>query len=292
MALALFKPWRTQPTGQAGIDWSNPYTQNLKFAYCGSMGFIDLVSKQIGVTTGADATKIVNMGTLGPAVAFSGTRITNGGIYFGVIQPVKNNLITALAIANPASANRAEVLFSQRVGTGNVNQFELAVNTSFGLGASAGKFSALTYNNTLTRDSVSSASTFTNSRFNVYAATVSSVSSFPILYFNGRSVSVSTSGTLSSSWYSNTQKTHIGNIADWSTDATYAAQCEIPLCLVWDRVLSAAEIAVISANPWQLFRPLELQLGPGVTSAFPTLSNARMTSLTSTQGVPNVDYAF
>ncbi|HMN55629.1 MAG TPA: hypothetical protein PKE15_00145 [Ottowia sp.] len=67
------------------------------------------------------------------------------------------------------------------------------------------------------------------------------------------------------------------------------------LVLLYDRTLWAAEHAQLAANPWQIFAPRETQIWvPSGAPAYthPTLSNARMGSLTSTGGVPMVDYAF
>jgi hypothetical protein len=50
----------------------------------------------------------------------------------------------------------------------------------------------------------------------------------------------------------------------------------------------------ILANPWQLFEPRRAVLPASAAgpAPFPTLSNARMDPITSTGGVPKVDYAF
>jgi hypothetical protein len=63
--------------------------------------------------------------------------------------------------------------------------------------------------------------------------------------------------------------------------------------LVWNRVISESEFKSLYWNPWVVFESLVMGgMQAGTSYTHPTLSNARMGSLTSTGGVPLVDYAF
>ena len=59
----------------------------------------------------------------------------------------------------------------------------------------------------------------------------------------------------------------------------------------WNRCLGTSECIEITKNPGVLFKKRATFISVSDTP-FPTLSNARMNSLTSTSGIPAVDYAF
>ena len=67
----------------------------------------------------------------------------------------------------------------------------------------------------------------------------------------------------------------------------------ILLFAMWNRELKQTELLSLRSNPWQIFKPQSIKM-PTAASGYthPTLSNARVGSLTSTSGVPLVDYAF
>ena len=68
--------------------------------------------------------------------------------------------------------------------------------------------------------------------------------------------------------------------------------------LVIGRELAPEEIEALHqeqrSNPWALFSemPIRVPVSSGGGYTHPTLSNARMGSMTATGGVPLVDYAF
>jgi hypothetical protein len=66
------------------------------------------------------------------------------------------------------------------------------------------------------------------------------------------------------------------------------------LFVIFNRALTNGELQSLSANPWQLFEPRRALFPASAAAGYthPTMSNARMGSMTATGGVPLVDYAF
>jgi hypothetical protein len=66
------------------------------------------------------------------------------------------------------------------------------------------------------------------------------------------------------------------------------------LFVIFNRALTNGELQSLSDNPWQLFEPRRAVFPASAAAGYthPTLSNARMDSMTATGGVPKVDYAF
>ncbi len=270
MSILLPQRWRQQPPYRTDIDWSNPLAKRLRLAQTSSGGLVDLVNQWPATKSTSDEIRGVNIPRLGPAVSFKGARATGGGINFGQVQAVKTDTITVLILANP-NTTQAQTVFSQRTSSSPFNQFSFAVNSNDSLLFSSGKIAAVCLTSSGGgRHSVSAGSAFTDAGWHVYVATFSGAPAYPTIYYDGASVAVNNTQTGTGTWVSSNQHTRIGNIADYTTDANYAASCDIPLCLVWDRVLSADEVRQISANPWQLFQPIR-----GIPVAFDTGGGAQ-----------------
>jgi hypothetical protein len=243
-----------QPPYRTNIDWSNPLAKRLQLAQTSSSGLIDLVKQRPATKSTSDEIRGVNISRLGSALSFKGARATDGGINFGQVQAVKTDAITVLVLANP-NTTQAQTIFSQRLGSSPFNQFSFGVNSNTSLLLDSGRISVACLNvSGGARASYSVANTFTDNGWHVYVTTFAGAPNYPVLYYDGESVVVTNQGTGTGTWVSSTQHTRIGNVADYTADATYAASCDIPLCLVWDRVLSADEVRRISANPWQIFK--------------------------------------
>lgn len=291
MSILLPQKWRQQPPYRTDIDWSNPLAKRLRLAQTSSAGLVDLVNQWPATKSTSDEIRGVNIPRLGSAVSFKGADVTNGGIDFGQVQASRNDQITVLLVANPTNA-APQVLFNQRVGSGVFNQFGFAANTGTLLATRTGGLAVYVFDVSANRlSTTSTATTFADGAFHVYAATVAGQNTTPAIYVDGQAISVSAGNTPASTWWSSTQKTRIGNLADYTTDAAYAASCDIPLCLVWDRALSAAEIQQISANPWQIFQPLRgipvaFDAGGGAQTLTPSLytNNQTFYSPTVTPG--------
>lgn len=84
-----------------------------------------------------------------------------------------------------------------------------------------------------------------------------------------------------------------GGFRRGGTDSA-GASCDVLLLAGYDRQLSVAESIALTINPWQLFKPRRAVFHASAAAGYthPTLSNARMGSMTATGGVPKVDYAF
>lgn len=98
------------------------------------------------------------------------------------------------------------------------------------------------------------------------------------LYRDGRVLSSTQSGTSVGNWYDPAQEVVIGRLG-----SSYESGLATPFSLVvaWDRALSDAEVAEISANPWQLFRADPIRIYSLPSGAI-TLNSLTMSAITQT----------
>lgn len=107
------------------------------------------------------------------------------------------------------------------------------------------------------------------------------------LYRDGQVLSSTQTYTSIGNWYDPAQEVVIGRLG-----SSYESGLATPFSLVvaWDRALSDAEVAAISANPWQLFRAdpvriYSLPSGPiGISWSSLTASGITPTTATLTLG--------
>lgn len=106
------------------------------------------------------------------------------------------------------------------------------------------------------------------------------------LYRDGAILSSTQTFTSIGNWYDSAQEATIGRLG-----GAYESGRATPFALVavWDRALSDAEVAEISANPWQLFRadPIRIYSLPSgaITLNSLTASNITQTGATITLGL-------
>lgn len=272
--------WTRQPQTAVRVK-RNGIGKDIAFVFSGSVQNRDLVKGLQGSAASSDSYVPSK-----PGMAFRGARVTSGGVNFGNVQPITGDTWTVLVLANPAASSNPQALFSQRKGTANYGQIDLAINSTSGLVGASGLLTAITIEEaagSASRYAESSASTYADGGWHLYGMTRAGVGTFPSLYFDGAAISATTGGTSTGSSISTAMHTRIGNIADYTVDGAYAAQCDIAFVAVWNRVLSAREIADFYANPWALFEPLPKRRGFGVPAASSsTITSAAGASTTST----------
>lgn len=271
MALALFKPWRTQPTGPLVIDWSNPVTQGMFLCWAG-----DPKGKTIYGPNG------VASGTIGRQITRQGPAVNNNGEK--VSSSTANNFITFINLTSP---NLSFLVVGGRNSTPGANQVvELVATRSGTAGTGVEIFAGNGFGDTTKWSSAEFSGAATDQANALNGILSVNTGTAPTTIVNGSTYNYAFALSNASQGGGHTLLAKAAGTSDYACDVFCS------LYVVWTRRVSNAELVSLSINPYQIFRRLELQLGPGVTSAFPALSNARMTSLTSTQGVPNVDYAF
>lgn len=243
VALIRPKDWSQQPQGPVELDWSNPITPD--FVFSGGSGGV-LLGRKRYLVTGRGASDVFQASKYG--LGYKPTRVTNSGLDFGAVQPITSDSWTVLTLANPTNA-AVSTLFSQRNGSAPYNQIDIVANSNDSLAYRAGRFSGIAVGTPSgARAAVSSSATLVDGVFHVFGASRTGVTSVVELHYDGVNVSSTQNGTGTSTLISAAQKTRIGNIGDYTADAAHTAECNIPLVFIYNRTLTAAEIAKVSAD--------------------------------------------
>jgi hypothetical protein len=214
----------TQPqSGPPNVDWANPLTRSLVIALV--PGMPDSVSGSLATQSGSSS---LGTNQVGRAFTSPATQ-TTGNFKYAVSIPSSfdctllrvHSCVTANTPAQSVPTlelNSAELV--QACDTAGLSQFSTTGNASGNISiAAAGNISVI--------------------------AGVKAVNS-QLSYFNGKLLDTSVTGNRA-----------IGAITQVSVGRSSGNQFEnvkYSLLLYWTRALSAAEVAQISANPWQLFK--------------------------------------
>lgn len=229
---------RQQPQQPTPIDWSNPITRGLVFAYflgaSGGFGYGEDGRSMMAYTSTAGyqtGTPIVT------PLGFGG-KSTNTG--YGIISSPNQHSITSGAyslflVATAPGNNTIQSAIDDDDGTTRRFQFRLNNNypefIPFNSGGNAANFAGAT---------ISAASLV--SGFSI-GATASSTAA--TLWSNGRKTSVAASGILAP------------NLAIWigcrKTGANAWLNGGVSLAAVWNRPLADVEMQSLAVDPWQLF---------------------------------------
>lgn len=235
MAAPLSKNWRKFPPLATQIDWSNPLTRNLGRVITPSSGLIDVATRQIATVNGTV--------TRNPA------GFTASGASSIQLLDFPASTYTCLYLANCFT-------------TGSVVIGVVARDNS-----SFRKNYALWLGNGVTpRMSHSQASDF------AYKEAISSISGTvgqqitAVGTYDGTNIKIFTNGRLAGTTAASApvtnasgQITQLLNQDGTTRAATYSGN-GLLLAAIWNRALTDAEVAEVSENPWQLFRPQSQQL--------------------------------
>lgn len=245
MAIVRQIPWTEQPQTAAGVDWGNPLSQALSFAWNAFAPTIDVVSNSAGTISGGSTTGASTKG-----IAFSSSAGVSNGINFGSsYKPIKANstnyTILSLAKPVPNGSGVRQTFWAQ--GDDGGSPFRQYTLMADGAGAGVGSIElqqydgaviALAYSNTLA----------VNNQWRAFVGRRSG--STADVFVDGKNATISSSGTYGVS-VDTTGPTYVSGVSGQSR----ALVSGNALVLVWNRALSDAEIASVSANPWQLFAP-------------------------------------
>ena len=244
--LLVPRPWTSQPQFATGINWANPITQGLTSANLPGVSRFDAVSGlQLSTASGTNTPSISTSGrvlqatasqssvytTASPAqLTASGSILWAGDLY---AIPSGDGCLGGITY-NSANSNPYVMLELKRSTT--------ASNYGIYLAHSIGGNS----------NNVSSANN-AGAPGNGYCYVGTATSGQQILYAGKIGTpAVGVSSTAYSGALSSTSTSRI-EIGDSLNARNPQSACAV--MLMWNRVLSPAEVASISTNPWQIFRP-------------------------------------
>jgi phage protein U len=196
------------------------------------------------------------------------------GLYYGSGFPIPSgsNTYSIAAYCKPSSVTRRSHLFTQG---DPVNapfpQVTFAANSNASATATAGQFAMYQYNSSF-QAAVTTANTMIDGDWHTFVGTRNGGT--PSLYRDGVNVSSGSSGT-AATVVNGTYVGACGGVPGASLGADYP----VALVAVWDRALSAEEVAFLSRNPFTAlfapaYGPLWMVESFGVTTSAPTFNAA------------------
>lgn len=235
----LLLPWDAQPQevalpaidlGPDALLWSAAHPQLLIGA-----------ANRLATSEGSP---LVRPGPLGMARAW--TRTANAGSLFGTFQHVPGTDLTVAVVGAPvASATERKVAFSQRTSSGAFPQHYVGFNSTSSVAVSSGLI-VLTQRNTGATFCAVEASSQVDGALHAWVLANGTADGY--IYRDGvaqtLTVNVRTTGTI----FDSSQKTRIGNIADYATDGSFVCNDPIYLVIVWPRVLPKYQAQQLSAD--------------------------------------------
>lgn len=235
---------RQQPQGAAQVDWSNPLTRGLSFAVSPGTGGIASPDAVSGVLPESLGTNVSITGTTaGRALTFS----NGGNLDFPTrLKPLEgaSKLTVDCLIYLPNNPGTDVHIFGQW--TTNVSWLFLRRNNRFAFawgqmpasGAAGGA-----YESNIAQGGIS------NNKWTHVAFVWDAATNRYDFYFDGASPGASNLwfGSLPLAIQATTDPVRLGHNAAFTGS--------IATIRTWKRALSATEIAALSENPWQLFKP-------------------------------------
>lgn len=270
MALALVKPWRTQPDRVAGVDWENPLSRGL-------------VWQGTPVDEGLPfGNRAVITGNFPASVGFAGRA------WRGAYQASNNYVrVNRTAILGYTAQVTFEALIFVRSFQTNIFPYISGIIGQYQLVGGSSKYGpSLRFNNNATQANAgvpvfiitqsggverqAAGSALTAGRFYHLLGTYNG--STVVLYVNGKQVA-STSATGA---FDNDTLNFISIGSDYADDAATnrSLNGDIFLARIYNVGKTAAEAAALAANPYQLFTGVETL---SVPTYYPILSNLQAT---------------
>ena len=278
MSYVIKRPWRSQPQQSPGVDWANPITKRLVFLTVGNSrrNFANGGQATGGTTTGygaagsaiqGDGANYLSFGSRDPALLATGETTA-----LAVVSDLGK--VAAYSTLSPFSCGSA-----WDVGIAFLLYHDGADSLFGGLSGGGSSLNDQRFGQIPTGVAILSASSAHN------------VANGSNVYLNGREGNSYTNTNAAA--LTGARDSYVGYVLP-QPSVGLPSGLKIYLVAAWNRILSRAEHAALAANPWQLFEPRRAALPASAAgpAPFPTLSNAIMDPITSTGGVPKVDYAF
>jgi hypothetical protein len=197
----------------------------------------------------------------------------------------------ALYVGAPVASSTIGMPLSQRPRAASNPQMDICVNSKIGFTATSGSLALTGRNSSSVTLGISAANQFDGAR-HAWFLRLSSVAAENGIWRDGVRQALSGSIACSGTVISDTQVSRVGNITD-AASTSYVAVDPIYLVAAWSSYISDSDAADLSRNPWKLFpSPSRRMMALSAAAAFPTLSAAGMTGITTTGGRPTVSYTF
>lgn len=243
--------WTRQPQSVFGF---NPAFPRPAFAFVASLGLYERAAQIRGTKASGDGFRATQQG-----IVYRVARATDGGLDFGVYQPITSDAFTIIVGATGQSTDGTSFLFSQRFGSSPYNSVAIGLNQANDGSNRAGGFAMLAVDSSglaaggNIRSAHSNSTALVDGSRHIWCGAKASASSFPILSLDGVDVAATTNGTATGSVLGNAQKSRIGNAADYGSanggDGSLCAQNDIDVVLIFNSVLSAAMKLALTESP-------------------------------------------
>lgn len=266
-----------QPQGVVQIDWSNPICRSLGFASTGDFTFDAATVTRLAAAPGS--------GTISQATAKvgRGTAFTGNAAISSPRAALKNGDMTVLFVGNPTSgAGFTSNIFSQSGAAGAV---WFGANTDEFNGIVPGQLTLGLLQTGVDRSSIKAAGA-TDGTLSCYL--IKKTAGTGAAFKNGKALTTVTTGSLLGAPCAAADTTSIGGD---NANSGSSFNASMFLVLVFNRALSDAECASISANPWQIFRSIARSL-PASLLVVPGRRTALIPGIVSTQppqNTPTID---
>jgi hypothetical protein len=261
MSLILKSPWTRQPQFVTGIDWQNSLAKGLAFATVGST-FVDQVSGAAAVLSGA-SNKYA--GPVGMAYRSPTTQIAGRWTF---------------AVAIPAAFNITALVVTRGFNTGTPNSGVPTINfvaTDTALFAQSGNGTIFqSAGNSTANSSLVLGST------NVVVGVKLGATNYQ--YVNGILKNSAATG--------NRTVGAVNAVNIGRPSGNNVEQQEYYAAFYFTRALSAKEIALLSANPWQLFAPLPRRIWAPAGGGGGTTYNQAISGVITTSGIVGYTITF
>lgn len=263
MAAPLSKNWRKFPPLATQIDWSNPLTRNLGRVITPSSGVIDVVTRQISTVNGT-VTRTPSGFKAGSA---TGNRI--------LLLDFPASQYTCLAIAHAYTGTGGKILIGRTSGSTLFDQ-------NYVLYLSNGVTPVIQHKQAAD-----------NAYKGIGSATNAPINSASVIVgtYDGTNQKIYLNGQLGNTGAATTPVVSFAGVGTQllSADAVTATQGYegqgLLLAAIWNRALTDAEVAEVSENPWQLFRPQSAPViffGPAIGTDALTANDLQSLSQLST----------
>ena len=238
MSLLFSRPWTRQPQGPIRVDWGNPLARGLLGAF--------LPASPINIVDGVLLNKI---GTFALAPRYTGVAVSGGAYEYPAPVTAADlgakfdlAVLSALTYTSQTAAQNSNQTFFRGNGS-SAPHWECGINGGTFNGPET-KIGTYSYG-----PSTTGLSTLTP-RITVLTADGTTATT----YYDGAFVN---SGAYTPPTYAYAAATHRALIFGSVNGSLVQQNTRPTLGLFWNRALSAAEVKIISANPWQLFAPIQ-----------------------------------
>lgn len=249
----VVNPASVFPSGTLAINSGNSIASGLTAAMpaLGNTTLTDLVSGKTAVPVGC--TTDLSGGYGGGLAVPSGS--TTAKADFGVFQPFPNGDYSCVVIWNPTASGQGSA-FGQ-ADSAVANFIDMEKNSTFAAAGLSGAMAMSAFNGTSTLGSDDGARAVSAGTYHVgmidgnyHAFGGRKASGVPSSWCDGANTTVNT-GAVTGTITNASQHFAIGNLGNY-TGSAFSAGCTVVLVLVWNRALSDAEMASITANPFQV----------------------------------------